>query len=210
MQKKKSKHTSPYNAIVAASARYTGAMHAHDKNASFAHPGKNVEAFGIKPRAIVADFGAGSGRYTCEVAHILQGEGMVYAIDVQQDLLRRIQNEAHRKSLPNIQTIWGDISRHEGTRLAPSSVDTIIMSNVLFQLQHPQGTFLEARRILERDGTLIVIDWSDSYRSLGPTKIHVFDQERAAEFAAASGFRVKEQFAAGAHHYGLIFHKSSR
>ncbi|HEY4526495.1 MAG TPA: methyltransferase domain-containing protein [Candidatus Paceibacterota bacterium] len=192
-------------------------MNAHAKHSPFAHPGKNIEMFSLKPGAIVADFGAGSGHYTFEIAHILHGDGMVYAIDVQQDLLRRIKNEAQRKGLTNIETMWGDISRHGGARLAPSSVDTVVASNVLFQLQHPQGAFLEARRILKRDGTLIMIDWNDSLPAgrqvsvrIGPAKGHVFDKERAAEFAAASGFRVKEQFAAGAHHYGLIFHKSSR
>ncbi|RJQ34685.1 class I SAM-dependent methyltransferase [Candidatus Parcubacteria bacterium] len=176
-------------------------------SATFAHPRKNIESFGIRPGSLVADFGAGSGHYTLEIAKVLGDEGGVYAIDVQQDLLRRIDSEAHRKGLTNVHTIWGDISRHRGTKLRANSVDIVLMSNVLFQLEHPQGAFEEAHRILTFDGTLIVIDWSDSFRSLGPIRSHVFDKERAAEFADATGFRVREQFYAGAHHFGLIFHK---
>ena len=191
-------------------SRYTVTMHAHASHAPFAHPGKNIESFHIEPNSVVADFGAGSGAYTFEIAKRLHGEGTVYAIDVQQDLLRRIKNEAHAKGLSTIQTIWGDIARENGTRLAPSSVDTVLMSNVLFQLEQPKHAFDEARRILKLGGCLIVIDWSDSFKNMGPTKQHVFDREQALESASISGFTKTEQFATGAHHYGLVFQKSTR
>lgn len=197
-------------------------MHAHAKHAppphrstmsdraGFAHPGKNVEAFLIAPGMIVADFGAGSGHYTFEMAKLLQGSGRVYAIDVQQDLLRRIKNEADRRALTNIETIWGDIERAHGTRLAPLSVDTVLLSNVLFQLEQPKRAFDEARRVLKLQGRLIVIDWIESFRNLGPTKHHVFDRAAAIDCALASGFETAEHFHAGAHHYGLTFRKSSK
>lgn len=177
--------------------------------APFAHPGRNLDAFPIKPRSAVADFGAGSGHYALEIAKRLQGDGVVYAVDVQQDLLRRIKNEAHRMGLTNLQTIWGDVARHGGTRLAPHSVDTVLMSNVLFQLDNPKKAFDEARRILKVEGTLIVIDWSGSFRGMGPTKRHVIGLDRALEYGEASGFQLASRFAAGAHHYGFVFHKAS-
>jgi SAM-dependent methyltransferase len=189
-------------------------MNAHGKHAPFAHPEKNIEAFGILPGATVADFGAGSGHYTLAIATFLEGSGIVYAIDVQADLLRRLKNEAHARGLTNVQTIWGDIARLEGTKLAPMSVDFVVMSNVLFQLEDPKMAFDEARRILKLGGHLVIIDWIDSggvgASRLGPRKQHVFGKDRALDTARSSGFEAGEHFAAGAHHYGLILRKSSR
>ena len=177
------------------------------QHASFAHPGRNAELFPIKSGDIVADFGAGLGHYVFEIAKLLQGTGRIYAIDVQQELLRRIKNEAHKKGIENIETIWGDIARPHGAKLPNNSVDLCLMSNVLFQLEQPKKALEEARRILKMDGKLIIIDWLESFRSLGPAKHHVFNKERCLEVAQEAGFAAVGQFAAGAHHYGFILHK---
>lgn len=179
----------------------------------FAHPGKNTEMLPIEPGATVADFGAGSGAYTFEIAKTLNGTGKVYAIDVQQELLRRIRNEAHRLGVTNIETIWGDIARPHGTKIGNSSVDVVLMSNVLFQLEHPKAAFDEARRILKLTGKLVIVDWADHLPAdgarIGPTKKHVFSKDKAFELARAAGFQMIEQFATGAHHYGLMLQKAA-
>jgi len=179
----------------------------------FAHPGKNAEMFPVEAGAIVVDFGAGSGAYTFEIAKTLNGTGKVYAIDVQQELLRRIGNEAHRLGVTNIETIWGDIARPHGSKIGNASVDVVLMSNILFQLEHPKEAFDEARRILKLPGKLIIIDWIDALSTrgvrIGPTKSHVFSKDRALEFAEAAGFHVVDEFSAGAHHYGLTLQKAA-
>ena len=63
--------------------------------AGFAHPVRNVDALGIEPGQTIADFGSGSGAYVLAIAEKLHNKGHVYAVDVQQDLLRRTKNEAH-------------------------------------------------------------------------------------------------------------------
>src|SRR3989338_3326259 len=128
-------------------------MQAHaTRHAPFAHPARNVAAFPIAAGDIVADFGAGSGAYTFEIAKALEGGGKVYAIDVQSELLRRIRNEAHAKGLSNVETVWGDISRPHGTKIGNNIVDVVLVSNVLFQLEHPKAAFDEARRLLKLQG----------------------------------------------------------
>ena len=175
------------------------------QTAAFAHPGRNIEALQIQQGISVADFGAGSGHYTLLFAQAVGEAGRVYAVDVQADLLRRLKNEAQKKGYENVETILGDIARAHGTKLRSRCVDMVLMSNVLFQLEHPLKAFEEARRILKLDGRLIVIDWSDSFRSLGPAKRHVYRREQALQDAKAARFAFADDFAAGAHHYGLIF-----
>ena len=184
--------------------------------AGFAHPKTNTDALGVKPGMVVVDFGAGSGAYIMHIAELLKGEGTVYAVDVQQDLLRRIKNEAERKNLKVVNTIWGDIEKHEGSKLSDDSADIVLMSNILFQLDDKRAGLAEARRILKDDGVLAVIDWTASHArldsarqaGLGPHPRDVVHKDAAIILARESGFDLVSEFPAGAHHYGLLMKKS--
>lgn len=177
-------------------------------HASFAHPKKNTDALGVRPGMVVADFGAGSGAYVIHIAEQLQGEGIIYAIDVQNDLLRRIKNDAEQRGLKVVHTIWGDIEKSEGSKLADKCADVVLMSNVLFQLDDKRAGFAEARRILKDDGKLAVIDWTASHAGIGPHPRDVVHKDAAIVLARESGFEVASEFAAGSHHYGLLMKKS--
>jgi len=180
--------------------------------AAFAHPAKNTEALDVAPGSVVADFGTGSGHYSLELAKAVGEEGKVYAIDMQVDLLRRLKNEAHHRHLQHIETIPGDIGQLHGTKLKSRSVDLVLMSNVLFQLEHPRRALEEARRILKHTGRLAIIDWADSppagrqgFVRIGPAKHHVYPRTQAFADTREAGFESAGGFAAGAHHYGLFF-----
>ncbi len=161
---------------------------------------------------VVADFGAGSGHYVLHMAEQLRGSGRVYAIDVQQVLLRRISNEAVQRGFKNVETIHGDVARARGSKLADRCLDLVLISNLLFQLEEPVAALKEAWRVLKPTGRLAIIDWSDSLPTgrqaavrRGPTKAHVVKKERALERAQTGRFEFVNEFAAGAHHYGLVF-----
>lgn len=177
-------------------------------HANFAHPKKNTDALGVKPGMVVVDFGAGSGAYVTHIAEQLQGAGTIYAIDVQQDLLTRIKNEAERRNLKVVKTIWGDIEKHEGSKLANKCADIVLISNVLFQLDDKRAAFNEAHRILADKGTLAVIDWNSSYSGIGPHSRDVVHKDAAIVLAKECGFDLASEFDAGSHHYGLIMKKS--
>lgn len=173
--------------------------------ANFAHPPRNVAALGVEPGMRIADFGAGSGAYVLAIAERLTNSGHVYAIDVQRDLLRRIKNESHKKGYKNVEIIWSDLEQPNGSRIADRHLDLVLISNLLFQVEEKRGLFAEAWRILKPDGRLAVVEWSDSFRGLGPDKKAVVKKSAALALAAESGFELLREFDAGAHHYGLIF-----
>jgi ubiquinone/menaquinone biosynthesis C-methylase UbiE len=175
----------------------------------FAHPKRNMYALGVRAGTVIVDFGAGSGAYVLGIAEHLNGMSHVYAVDVQQDLLRRIKNEAHRRDLKNVETIWGDLERPNGSKIADKHADYVLISNLLFQVEHKSAVLAEARRILKNNGTLAIIDWSESppagARRLGPIKKDIVTKEKAIALAVKEGFELQNEFEAGAHHYGLLF-----
>ena len=173
--------------------------------AGFAHPVRNVGALGIEAGMTVADFGSGSGAYALAIAERLEGTGHIYAIDVQQDLLRRTHNEAQKRGYKNLSVIWADLEKENASKLADRSLDLVLVSNLLFQLDDKTAPLAEAWRILKPTGHLAIIDWSDSFGGMGPVKGDVITKDAALSLAQKAGFALQREFEAGAHHYGLIF-----
>lgn len=177
------------------------------ETASFAHPRRNVEALGIEPGMRVADFGAGSGAYVLAIAELLKGRGTIYAVDIQKDLLRRIKNEATRRSL-EVEIVWGDLEEVGGSKIADGALDLVLISNLMFQVKKREQILKEAVRILRVNGRVIVIDWSESFGHMGPHPDDVCTKENALTHARTTGLTFVKEFDVGAHHYGLIFRKN--
>ena len=164
----------------------------------------NIQQFDLGEGMSVADLGSGSGFYAVESARAVGSEGRVYAIDVQKDLLERIKTSANAERLFNIEVIWGDIEKIGGTKLAGASIDAIIISNTLFQIENKDDFLSEIKRILRPKGKVLVVDWTDSFGGLGPHQGSVFTQGQTEELFKKNGFNVEKEISAGDHHYGII------
>jgi len=173
----------------------------------FSDPQKNVEQCGIQAGMEIADLGAGSGFYTISAAKALISTGRVYAVDAQKDLLTKIKNTAVSQGLYNVEGIWGDIEKPNGTHLREGSIDLALLSNILFQLDDKQATMNEVKRILKVGGRALVVDWSDSFGGIGPEPKKVVTKIAAQEMFEKNGFHLDREINAGSHHYGLIFKK---
>ena len=173
----------------------------------FSDPIKNVEQFELEKGMKVADLGSGSGFYTIAVAQAVGGEGRVYSVDVQKDLLDKIRNQATLRHLRNIEIVWGNMEKIGGTRLRADLLDRVIISNTLFQVADKDSTIEEAKRILRKNGRLLVIDWEDSFGGLGPQPKDVLNRIEAEKLLTKHGLVFEREITAGDHHYGLIFRK---
>jgi len=172
----------------------------------FSDPQKNIAELGIADGMKVVDLGAGSGFYTIEAAKKVGNRGMVYAVDVQQDLLNKIKNSAGMVGLHNIEIVCGNIEKIGGTKLREAIADRIILSNTLFQIapEDRDNLVLEIKRLLKSGGKLLVVDW-ESGTPLSPKTI--VPKMLAEGIFQKSGFKLEKSFDAGDHHYGIIFSK---
>jgi ubiquinone/menaquinone biosynthesis C-methylase UbiE len=173
----------------------------------FSDPEKNVALFGITEGSKVVDIGAGSGFYTIEAAKKAGNTGMVYAVDVQKELVEKVKNSAGLVGLHNIQAIWGNAEKLGGTKLREAIADRVILSNTLFQIEAKDrdNLALEIKRLLKPGGKVMVIDWTAgsplSPRTLVPSMV-------AQSIFEKAGFVLDRSFDAGDHHYGLILNRT--
>lgn len=171
----------------------------------FSSPKENVLQLGLREGMRVADFGSGTGEYAAAVAGIVGSSGKVYAIDVQEDVLKHFASGIRTHHRAVIETIWGNVEVPGGSHLRDHSLDGVIVSNLLFQAEHREGLITEALRVLKPEGRLLIIDWAGSYGGMGPHRDHVISEHDAENLFINKGFHKVKSFRAGAHHYGIVF-----
>ncbi|HLP86661.1 MAG TPA: methyltransferase domain-containing protein [Candidatus Paceibacterota bacterium] len=171
----------------------------------FTKPETNILHLGLREGMRVADFGAGTGFYCKAISPRVGNSGKVYAIEVQKDLVKKLESDLKELGIHNVDCIWGDIERRGGTKLLDNSMDVVIISNVLFQVEDKIGIIDEAKRVLRKGGKILLVDWSDSFGGMGPAPHHVMPEAEARELFEKRGFRFEEKISTSVHHYGIIF-----
>lgn len=155
----------------------------------------------------VADFGAGSGFIARAIAGIVT-RGNVFAIEINRDLVARITHEAEEGHIANLHPLWGDIEIAGGSKLAEASVDLVVLSNILFQIDDKPNALKEAFRVLKSGGRMLVVDWQESFGGLGPVPNRVFNQSMAEDLISKIGFtKLSDNLPGGEHHYAILFKK---
>lgn len=173
----------------------------------FSDPEKNITQFALASGMQVADFGSGSGFYSMAAARAVAPTGQVFAVDIQKDLLQKLQNGARQSHIGNINIVWGDLEHLGGTKLRENSLDAVIAANIFFQIENKDALCLEIKRVLRLLGRVMVIDWSDSFGGLGPIPKDVVTKEQIIALFADHGLKLDKEISAGTQHYGLIFRK---
>ncbi len=169
----------------------------------FSDPIKNLKQFEISEDMIVADLGAGTGFYSLALSKIVP-RGKVYAVEVVSDYLHTILNKVKEAKITNVDCFLGDVEKIGGTKLKDGIIDRVVASNILFQVENKDKFIEEVKRILKKDGKVLLIDWdTDTSSPLGNKKEGI-SKERAIELFAKYGFIKERDIDAGEHHYGMI------
>jgi ubiquinone/menaquinone biosynthesis C-methylase UbiE len=173
----------------------------------FSSPTQNIDQFEIEPGMLAVDLGSGIGFYSIALAKAVTPSGKVYSIDIQKELLLKLQDDAHNQDVHNVKIIWGDLDEPKSSTLNNNSVDRVLIANTLFQLENKETILEEAYRILKPGGMLMVIDWKSSYGGLGPKSSDVITEDTAKSLVESFNFRLYKDISAGDNHYGFIVKK---
>ncbi len=172
---------------------------------AFADPTHVLEQLGVSMGMQVADFGAGAGYYSVAAASMVGGDGLVWAIDVQQDLLTKAKHAANPQEMKVLRFVHGDCEVPEGTQLKKGSIDIVILSNVLFQCDNKLGVLTEVVRVLRPMGRLLLIEWAGSFGGIGPPAELVLSREIVRTLCAQVELEFERELDTGDYHYGLVF-----
>jgi protein-L-isoaspartate O-methyltransferase len=148
---------------------------------------KLIQNMGIKPNDTIADIGAGSGYHAFRMAP-LANKGMVYAVDIQTEMLMAIENSKETNNIKNIKTILGG---EKSVYLAKNSVDKILMVDVYHEFSFPIEMIKSITIALKPKGELFLIEYRGEDPNVPIKRIHKMTEKQAVKEMEAAGFKLK-------------------
>jgi SAM-dependent methyltransferase len=115
-----------------------------------------IEALKIQPGDVAADIGAGTGYIAERMARKVGEKGLVYAEDIQQEMLDLLQRKLRLKSITNVKPLLGTLT---DPKLPEAGVDLIIMVDVYHELDHPYEMAENMIRGLKPGGRLVFVEF---------------------------------------------------
>jgi predicted methyltransferase len=162
-------------------------------------PHEVIKALALKPGAVVADIGAGTGYFAARLANMLP-KGTVYAVDIEPDMVRYLGERAKREGLRNLKPITGG---PDSPRL-PAKADLILLVDVYHHIDKRERYFRSLATSLKPGGRLVVVDFRlDSPE--GPPKEARIAPERVKAELAAAGYALAQEHGFLPRQYFLVF-----
>lgn len=163
----------------------------------------------LSQRETIAELGCGNfGYFVFPAARLVGPLGKVYAVDILKSTLEDIKKQAMLNNLKQIETIWSNIEIFKGTKITSSSLDKVLLINILNQSNKKLEILREAVRMLKSKSKLLIIDWKSIDSPIGPPPDKRINKNDLKALAPKINLILDEEFDAGPYHYALIFHKS--
>lgn len=119
-------------------------------------PDQVMDAVGVRSGMVVAEIGAGQGRYVVHLAVRVGEKGRIYAEDIDEEALRHCKSRCERWGLDNVETINGGV---EDPKLPEGEVDLIFIISSYGHFSDPVTLMRNARPALKPGGMAAIVEW---------------------------------------------------
>jgi SAM-dependent methyltransferase len=165
-------------------------------------PHEVIQALRLRPDAVVADIGAGTGYFSARLSRMLS-KGKVYAVDVEPDMVKYLGERAEREGLKNVVPVRASPSE---TNL-PQPVDLALLVDVYHHIDDRVRYFTNLKNSLRADGRVAIIDFRMDAKD-GPPRAARIPPERVKQEMAKAGYALVEEPAFLPNQYFLVFTSS--
>lgn len=156
-------------------------------------PAEVIEALGLKPGMAVADIGSGSGYFTRRFVEAVTDKGLVYAIDVEPEMLAYVKDSLEHMHVPY--TAEFILAAPDNPKLPPHSVDLIFLCNTYHHVDDRAAYFTRVTSALKPGGRVAIIDfWHDGRAgNVGFPKEHLVPRDRVVEEMSKAGYTLTRE-----------------
>lgn len=169
------------------------------KRDAWQKPHEVIQALALKPDAVIADIGSGTGYFSVRFANMTP-KGRVYGVDTEPDMVKYLADRAKREGLKNITAITG---APDDPRL-PEKADLIILVDVFHHVDDRERYFRKLRESLKPGGRIAVIDFRmDSPH--GPPKSARIAPDRVKAELKRAGYVLVQEHVFLPNQYFLVF-----
>jgi SAM-dependent methyltransferase len=136
----------------------------------------------LRPGMAVADIGAGTGYIARRMAAQVGPGGVVYAVDVQPEMIRLLKSLA--AGLAQIKPVLGAV---DDVRLPAASVDLAIMVDVYHELEFPREVLGSMLRALKPGGRVVFVEYRAEDPRVPIKPVHKMSEAQVKREAGALG-----------------------
>jgi len=152
-----------------------------------------MDDLGIADGNVVADLGAGGGWFTVRLARRVGPNGLVYAIDVQPQMIETVRQRVRRERLANVRVVLGSAADP-----LPPGLDAVLAVGVYHEMacaqkavcEEPIGMLENVARSLKPQGRFGVVDFFPGDGGPGPAPEARVDPETVVRAASAAGLQL--------------------
>jgi len=134
-------------------------------------PVRIMDAIDLRAGMVVGEIGAGSGRMTLWLAHRVGETGRIYANDIDEEALGKLERRCQKEEVSNVKIVLGE---SENPRFPDNPLDLLFMINVYHHADDPVALLRNARSSLKPEGRLAIvecdpgkIDWGEEHGCTG-------------------------------------------
>jgi SAM-dependent methyltransferase len=143
-------------------------------------PAEVLDALRLEPTARVADLGAGTGYFSAQIAKRIP-EGKLFAVDIEPDMLRYLEERKHREHLHVLVPILASAE----TPNLPEPVDVILVVDTYHHIDNRVAYFAKLRGSLRANGMLAIVEFKADAPEGPPLEHRITPEKVTAELNAA-------------------------
>jgi SAM-dependent methyltransferase len=144
-------------------------------------PERVLAALELKPGMVVADIGAGSGYYSSRIAERIGPSGIVYAVDVQPEMIDILRLQMKQRRTSNVEPILG---AETDPRLPAATLDLALMVDVYHELEYPYEMLAAIVRALKPGGRVVFVEFRGDDPSVPIKALHTMTEPQIRREAA--------------------------
>ena len=144
-----------------------------------------LDILDMAPGRVVADIGAGSGWFTMLAAKRVTETGNVYAVDINPESIRYINQRAQKEDLHNIKTV---LSTPDDPLLPAEKIDSVLLLKTYHEVEKPVTLLRNLRHSLRTGAKVGIIDRN------GNGENHGVAREVVIREASQAGYTLQEQY----------------
>ena len=156
-------------------------------------PSEVVEVLKVKPGMAVADLGSGSGYFTRRFVEAVTETGMVYAVDVEPEMLAYAKESViHMHVGYSAEFI---LAQPDNPKLPYESVDLLFVCNTIHHLEDRATYFRNLKSSLKPGARIAIVDFYPDDRSgdLGFPKHHLVSRDTVFAEMTAAGYQLARE-----------------
>lgn len=150
-----------------------------------------LEALDVRPGQVICDLGCGNGFYTLELARMVGPRGIVYAVDIQPEMLHMLAENAAAAGLQNIRPVLGTPI---DPRLPAGKIDVALCVDVYHEFSHPEAMLERIRQSLAPTGRLVLAEFRGEDAAVPIKPLHKMTKAQIRSELEPAGFEVVQEF----------------